>query len=301
MTRRNSSYFHYSQPPHSKRFRSNMDNKYETVTYVLSSWRGILENIKWGKLYNSKSHLGVVVWCETEKMKNLWRERNREKWIKERQTEGTARSGGLSNVLVEITDFVLHAVKKNERMKERKLCFDLDTRHTRENATNLFLRLQFCKSQQRKWTMHGLGAKKWRRSFFFCFCKPKKVSLFCVWQKWTISYLFVQILHCDTLKIVKKGLMSIFFGSKATNIGNTKEGKMDCRVKQNKTKRTFLHCHSKKIHQNMKWNETCSVGGWTPTDEKIIHFIFYGSFPTRENVINKVFCWLTNICDSTRI
>jgi hypothetical protein len=33
------------------------------------------------------------------------------------------------------------------------------------------------------------------------------------------------------------------------------------------------------------------VGGWTPTDEKIIHFIFYGSFPTRENVI-KIKCFV---------
>ena len=86
-------------------------------------------------------------------------------------------------MLVEITDFVLHAVKKKERMKERKLCFDLDTRHTRENATNLFLRLQFSFANRNKENERcmDLEQKKMKKKFLFLLLQTKKsFSVLCL-------------------------------------------------------------------------------------------------------------------------
>ena len=190
-------------------------------------------------------------------------------------------------------------------MKERKLCFDLDTRHTRENATNLFLLLQFSfanRNKENERTMHGLGAKKNEEEVsFFAFANQKKFLCFVSGKNERFLISLCRYYIATLWRSLKKDWCRFFFGSKATNIGNTKEGKMDCRVKQNKNNISSLSFKEDPSEYEMKWNMQRGPGGWTPTDEKIIHFIFYGSFPTRENVINKVFCWLTNICDSTRI
>ena len=60
---------------------------------------------------------------EKEKKDRQRKERKTDRKINEledRKKEKQERSGGLSNVLVEITDFLLHAVKQNEIKNERK-------------------------------------------------------------------------------------------------------------------------------------------------------------------------------------